>query len=246
MFEQLQEAPSAVWADGRRKALIVCFGGNHEGLSWEKRLRTLDVNFLHLQDSKYRWYMDGADGSAGVWDTARKIKDYHARLPGLPLITLGQSSGGHAALRFGLMLGADLILAFVPQTRFLIPRQLFQDQAPLYPPRDLHDIRPELNATHRDVVIVIGQSETDNPPTQYFLDDLAHLEGVAERENIKIVRWATHTHTVAREMARVGALDDFILKHLDAVAGRSARLATVKDLAVRRFHALTTARQRRW
>lgn len=244
MSEQWQETPSAVWADGRRKALVICFGGNHEGLSWEKRLRALDVNFLHLQDSRYRWYLDGADGSAGVWDTVRKIKEYRARLPGLPLVTLGQSSGGHAALRFGLMLGADLMLAFAPQTRFLIPRAIFERQAPLYPPRDLVDLRPELNATSQKAVIVTGQSEAENPPSQYFLDDLAHLEGIHERENVRIIQWATHTHTVAREMAKVGALDAFILRHIEALVVRANPLTALGSGVVRRLHAVRRPRTR--
>jgi hypothetical protein len=241
-----QDVPTAVWADGKRKALIVCFGGNYEGLSWEKRLRALDVNFLHLQDTRYRWYLDGADGSAGVWDTVRKIKDYQARFPGLPLITLGQSSGGHAALRYGLKLGADLMLAFAPQTHFMIPRPLFEGQAPLYPPRDLFDVRPELNATDQQVVIVVGESEAENPPTQYFLDDLGHLQGVLARVNVKIIRWPTHTHTVAKEMARAGVLDQFVLEHVNAVMGRPLGMATVRNEALRRLRAITPRSGPRW
>ena len=247
MVQQQTDSPDAVWGDGKHPALIVCFSGNHEGLAWEKRLRGLNVNFLHLQDSKYRWYLDGADGSAGVWDTARKIKDYRARLPGMPLITLGQSSGGHAALRFGLLLGADLMLAFAPQTRFLIPRPIYEDQAPLYPPRDLIDIRPALNTTRQRVVIIISKSEAENPPSQYFLDDEAHVEGVEERGNVRIIRHDTHSHTVARDMASAGTLDGFILGHIASVGSASTMpLGKLRNAAVRHFHSAVRPRSKRW
>ncbi len=246
MDQQQAGSPCAVWADGKHPALIVCFGGNHEGLAWETRLRALNVNFLHLQDSRYRWYLEGADGSAGVWDTARKIKDYRARVPGLPLITMGQSSGGHAALRFGLMLGADLMLAFAPQTRFLIPRPIYKDQAPLYPPHDLIDIRPELNATKQRAVIIIGRSEVENPPSQYFLDDEAHLEGIDERENVKVIRQNSHTHTVAREMASAGVLDDFLTRHVASVSEFAMPLGRLGNAAARQLRSTIRPWHKRW
>ena len=247
MVQQQADSPCAVWGDGEHPALVVCFGGNHEGLAWEKRLRALNVNFLHLQDSKYRWYLDGADGSAGVWDTARKIKDYRARLPGMPLITIGQSSGGHAALRYGLLLGADLMLAFAPQTRFLIPRLIYEDQTPLYPPHDLIDIRPELNTTSQRAVIIISQSEIENPPAQYFLDDAAHVEGIQERENIKIIRHSSHSHTVAREMVRAGILDEFLTSHITSVRSASSMpLGRLRNAAVRHFHSAVRPWPKRW
>ena len=237
----------AAWGDGKLKVLVVCFGGNYEGLSWRSRLQALGVNFLHLQDSKFRWYLEGADGAAGPWDTIRKIKDYHSRLPGLPLVTLGQSSGGYAALRYGLLLGADLMIAFAPQTHFLIPRPLFKGQSPLYPPRDLIDVRPDLNATTRRAVLIVGRSEVDNPPTQYFLDDLAHLDGIQPRDNVRIVTQETDTHTVAREMARAGVLDDFLLEHISALKpDRTALLAGLGRAAAGRCRAVLDARRRRW
>ena len=246
MSEGIPEQRQATWAPGEGSAFLVCFGGNHEGLAWERRLCRLGFPFLHVQDSRNRWYLDGADGTVGIWDTVRKIERFRARFPGLPLVTLGQSSGGYAALRYGLILGAEVMVAFAPQTHFLVPRPIYREQASLRPPADLFDIRPDLNQTDRSVVLVVGSSEIDNPPQQFFLDDEAHLDGIVERDNVRIIRTEHTSHTVARALGESGELDLFILDQIGLIGKRGSSSSFLGRLITKAAFQILGMRKPRW
>ncbi len=244
-YEIAGEVKAASWAAGILPALVICFAGNHEALAWEKRLRRLEVHFLHLQDSRGRWYLDGADGSAGFWDTLHKIKRFRATLPGFPVITIGQSSGGYAALRVGSILEADRIIAFAPQTRFVEPRQLYEGQHPIGIPRDLIDIRSAVNTASGEITLIVARSEAENPPSQFFFGDHAHLEGIERRSNVKVSVLDTHNHAVARDLAEAESLDGLILDEVSkAIKHRSAWSKLVSHRP--NWWRLAAARRRGW
>ena len=239
------EVKEASWADGNLPALVICFAGNHEALAWEKRLKRLNVHFLHLQDSRGRWYLDGADGSAGFWDTLHKIRRFRATLPGFPLITMGQSSGGYAALRIGSILEADRIIAFAPQTHFVEPRQLYADQYSIEIPRDLVDVRSSVNAASSEITLIVARSEAGNPPNQFFFDDHAHLDGIERRNNVKVSIIDTDRHAVARDLADTGRLDGLILDEVSEALKRRPAWSRLILGRPKWWH-LAAAGRRRW
>ena len=107
---------------------------------------------------------------------------------------MGQSSGGYAALRVGLILKADQIIAFAPQIRPLQPRPLYKDQNSTGGPSDLIDVRGHVNAARGYITVVVARSEVKNTPSQYFFDDHAHIVGSDQRPNLKVIS-ATHIRT---------------------------------------------------
>jgi pimeloyl-ACP methyl ester carboxylesterase len=75
------------------------------------------VKRMYVRDLYQAWYHRGiprqAKTLAGTADRLKELIDSHDVER---LVTIGNSSGGYAALAFGALLGADTALAFAPQT----------------------------------------------------------------------------------------------------------------------------------
>ena len=92
---------------------VVAFSGlaskNHV-YEWTRSFADLPVNFVGVQDPARRWWQSGTD---------EVLAELRARLNALGtarLIAVGGSAGGFGAIKLGRALGADRIIAFVPQT----------------------------------------------------------------------------------------------------------------------------------
>lgn len=100
---------------------LLAFGGMSAGLSMPpkeffKSLSSDDINIIFIKDFKQCWYQNGLLGKSHDIDTT--IAYLRTIIPKTTktLITLGASAGGYAAIRFGIPLNADRIMAFSPQT----------------------------------------------------------------------------------------------------------------------------------
>lgn len=206
----MTETFEPLFVQGSRPVLVFAFGGRGEGRAWEKRLRELDVAFLHFSDSSARWYLDGADGVSGfpaVLDRCRKARAEHE---GHRVVSLGQSFGGYAALRIGALMPLNAVVAFAPQTHASRHRHIYAEQRNFGPPGDIFDIRPMLAAGDTPVSIHVSRSERDNAPSAYFWDDHSHLVGLQGFPHIEIDTHDFHQHPTALHIARQGQLSDFL------------------------------------
>ena len=100
---------------------LIAFGGMASGLSMPpkeffKSLVHKDLNTVFVRDFKQCWYLKGLLGK--THDVESTIEYLKRTIPDTTdkLATLGASAGGYAAIRFGLALNADHIVAFSPQT----------------------------------------------------------------------------------------------------------------------------------
>jgi pimeloyl-ACP methyl ester carboxylesterase len=110
-------------ADVDSQTLLIAFGGLRGRVDvppFEFLSVTGDfpVKRMFVRDLYQAWYHRGlprqrAKTLVGVADRLREIIDPHGVER---LVTIGNSSGGYAALVFGALLGADTALAFAPQT----------------------------------------------------------------------------------------------------------------------------------
>lgn len=115
-------------AHAKPMARILAFGsmGDNFGMTtteFFKQLQAFDVEVYFFKDFEQIWYMKGLLGlSTDIDSTVAVIR---GMLPddGLPILTLGASSGGFAALLFGRLLGAARTIAFSPQSE--VSRQVF-------------------------------------------------------------------------------------------------------------------------
>jgi tetratricopeptide (TPR) repeat protein len=100
---------------------LLAFGGMSSGLSMPPKeffqsLSSNDINIIFIKDFRQCWYQQGLLGKSEDIDST--ISYLRSIIPKTTdtLITLGASAGGYAAIRFGIPLNANRIIAFSPQT----------------------------------------------------------------------------------------------------------------------------------
>lgn len=106
----------------RNKPLIIAFGGMAGALEippfeFFNLTKKLKVNRIYLRDFSQTWYHSGILGESGNIEDraiylANKIKNSEAN----KVVLFGNSMGGYAAILFGILINADIVHAFVPQT----------------------------------------------------------------------------------------------------------------------------------
>lgn len=102
--------------------IAVCFGGLALGMGmppyeFHKAMAPFQTNTVFVRDLEQCWYHRGIAGHGQTLrEAATSLERILAGVDNTRLVTIGNSSGGYAALLFGHLLGADSVLSFVPQT----------------------------------------------------------------------------------------------------------------------------------
>ncbi len=105
----------------KEKPLLIIFSGFGDFITmpfeFSNITKKLDVNKIYLRDFSRTWYHSGLFGiSKSIDETAfflkRKIDESGAN----KVVVLGNSMGGYAAILFGILIKANIVHAFAPQT----------------------------------------------------------------------------------------------------------------------------------
>lgn len=90
-----------------------------------RRLKKLEavsgraINKLFVRDPSMRWYLAGIEGLGDdVASTAAALREHVDRLQPSAVVTVGQSMGAYAAILYGVLIGADKVVAFGPLSCF--------------------------------------------------------------------------------------------------------------------------------
>ncbi|GLK80398.1 hypothetical protein [Methylopila turkensis] len=204
------------------KANVVVFGGlrSQGGYSipafeFVHTLRELSYNVLFVKDETRRWYNFGLKGfSDSMDDTSAKIgRVINERFGknGLPLITLGNSMGGYAALYFGERLKAQYVLAIVPQTIISVEARTRLDDDRWRP--ELSGFRPQ----HADLRNVLrgGAVKSQIVVGRDCLPDIVQAGNLAGARGVHIDTVEGASHDVTRVWKDKGALVETISGYLD-------------------------------
>lgn len=198
-------------------ALLVSFGGFHEGFTFVGLAARLGVDGVFLRDQRLDWYLGGVrgigDDMAAVCAFLRGVISIRPRRR---VVCIGQSSGGYAALRFALEIGPDAVIAFAPQTRPMTEsraERMSLDGVTLHRPddriADLGRLYRQRQPTF-EVQVHMCESETANPPDVYFWDDGYHLRGLTGVGALEVVRHPCSFHPVAYHLQATGELDRIV------------------------------------
>jgi hypothetical protein len=77
----------------------------------------MDVKRMFVRELQQAWYHRGLPGcGSDLGELASSLRRMMARRRVQRLVLAGSSAGGYAAIVFGTLLGADVVLAFSPQT----------------------------------------------------------------------------------------------------------------------------------
>lgn len=218
MVQMEDSQPGSVLVDIRHSdwPLIISFAGLGDQFQFRNMLATLDVNVIYLRDLKHNWYLNGVPG---VGNTVEEITTFllgkKSQYSFRKIITIGASAGGFAALLFGSRIGADVIMAFSPQTFMDWFHRLF------YWDRRWEDRRREIyagdagNRAYLDLKPVLEKFEGK---VQLFYDKNHRLDNAhAKRVTLKQVAYFNFDeggHTLAKHLKDNGKLIDYIQKAL--------------------------------
>jgi len=128
------------------------------------------------------------------------------------LVVAGNSAGGYAALLFGTLLGADLVLAFAPQTT-IDPKALAEmgdhrwDE--MLAPLIKHGA---LELRWADLRVALPAARRADTRYKVFFDentthDRLHAERLSGLEGARSYRFGRGGHALVRHLRDVGALD---------------------------------------
>ena len=123
-WRELEDPEVSVATDIKKGArtMLIAFGGMRGALGMPPfeflratgRLRTTRI---FVRDLAQAWYHRGIPGlGPTIEDAAAGIRTLLESRPPKRLVVTGTSAGGYAALVFGTLLGADVVLSIVPQT----------------------------------------------------------------------------------------------------------------------------------
>jgi hypothetical protein len=157
---------------------VIGFGGMQlyhpqPDFEWGHALGALPANVLLVRDPAQFWYLHGLpDLAPDLAGTILALRDRLAERGAGPIICVGASTGGYAALLFGALLGAAEVHAFSPMT--VIPSRTLLEVAAYARSANWRLIgkqialrrSPRLAASFRDLRPILA---ADNGRTAYHL-----------------------------------------------------------------------------
>lgn len=198
------------------RTMLVAFGGIHlrSGIppyEFSALTGRAGVKRLYVRDLRQAWYHRGMPGHGDrLMDVAAALREVVARRRVERLVVVGNSAGGYAALVFGTLLGADVVLAFSPQTTLDLESLAQMDDH-----RWDERLQPleDTDAFDRDWIdIARALPAARHAETRYevFFDDThldrAHSERLAGLEGVRLFRFGGGQHELAKALRDTGAL----------------------------------------
>jgi hypothetical protein len=114
--------PLKVEMESESSTLLLAFGGMNQRIGMPpfeffSMAGEIPVKRIFARDLRQAWYHCGVpDGGENLQGVRDHLQELIVRERVERVIVAGASAGGYAALVFGTLLGADVVLAFAPQT----------------------------------------------------------------------------------------------------------------------------------
>jgi hypothetical protein len=203
------------------RSLLVLFGGIAGGVSMPvfeffRLTAGYPARKAFLRDPRRGWYQLGIPG---VGDTAadvrRLLEDLIAASAAERVVMAGASAGGFAALLFGVLCGADEVLAFSPQTFVdAATRGRYHDDRWPEQIANLHATLPGRGAT-LDLLDVLPQTPGKTRLQVHVSSDDAldrlHAARVADRGGVSVIEHDRGGHRLVKTLRDRGILQPLLL-----------------------------------
>ncbi len=168
------------------------------------------MNFFYAKDFYQCWYQRGLLGlTTDVPGTAKYLGDLLAP-DNRSIVTLGMSAGGFASILFGVLLNAQRIVAFGPQTA--LDRRVFKR----FRSTDSRQKDVDLDGPYmdlREVLTAAGPSFTGRIEIHYGANNetdhtaAQHLAGLPQ---VTLIEHGNSEHAIARALRDSGELGDIL------------------------------------
>lgn len=172
----------------------------------------LDVERIYLRDLDRAWYHAGLRGiTENISETALFLQSKIEEIKPKKIVTVGNSMGGYAAILFGVLLKADVVHAFVPNT-------LIDGTAPISYKELLQKLHENYDNTFYDLKKVMEPSGYQGEVNIFydctFPKDTKHANNLANFENVRFHTYEEGKHQVIKILKETGQLKKIILNSL--------------------------------
>lgn len=180
---QIVEMPGAQTA-------VLVFTGGADGMAmplsiFDRYLAALNVTTIYLKDFNRLAYLAGIRSLGGYRETLAALRSLLENLGITRLTAIGNCDGASAAIRYGIELGADRILAFGPSTHFTDGSLSKLDQSRNFKQvrlaktvaPEMTDLKPFLESATHHPQIEIFFKEEDTRENSHALR-ISHIQNV--------------------------------------------------------------------
>lgn len=199
--------------------LLIAFGGIAGALEMPpfeffQIAKNLMINKVFIRDIKQSWYHDGLPGISGnIDETVTYLKELILNHNVGKVVIFGNSMGGYAAILFGILIHADSVHAFAPQT-FLCDPTYIRHKNIIHHILETHDsqyfdLNNLLSASESHVVISIYYDPCDRI-------DNRHAEHVRQHDNVKLLPYEGRGHSIIKSLRDCGELNSILKDSLCA------------------------------
>lgn len=207
------------------RTLLVAFGGMRGQIGMPpfeffRATGSIAVKRLFVRDLLQAWYHRGVPGyGSGIADTAEALRSLIEPEQPERVVVAGNSAGGYAALAFGALLGADVSLAFAPQT-VLDPDVLADWDDHRWDDQLLGLVTDgALDGAWTDLRSALPRAATGSTSYEVHFDesfglDRAHAERLSGVDGVRLHPRAGGAHGIAREMRESGELEAILRQAL--------------------------------
>jgi hypothetical protein len=228
------DMPMSIDTSDPSSTLLIAFGGMRGRIGMPpfeflKLTGEIPVKRVFVRDLRQAWYHAGLPPSGrGLLDVADELRALIAAQKVTRLVVTGNSAGGYAALLFGRLLGADVVLSFAPQTILDLG--------------ELHAMGDHRWDERLGEVTAAGTLDPDwidlrsalpklgSPATtcKVFFDttlaqDRVHAERLEGIEGLRLYRFGRGSHHLVRSLRDCGALARLLREAVSPGAAAEAR-----------------------
>jgi pimeloyl-ACP methyl ester carboxylesterase len=226
------QVPLTVEMDVDSRTLLVAFGGmlgriGTPPFEFFSLAGEIPVKQLFVRDLHQAWYHKGLPGYGTTLESvAESLRELVGRHEVDRLVVAGNSAGGYAALLFGTLLEADVVMCFAPQT--VLDLDVL---AAIGDHRWDHHLKPlvEEDALDRrwvDLGPALARSPRGGTRYEVYFDeslsvDRQHVERLLVLNNLHLYRFGHGRHHLVRALHRSGALARILQRALRAPVGKA-------------------------
>lgn len=220
--------------------LLIAFGGQGGAMGMQPfEFLTITEGFptkrLFVRDLNRAWYHQGIPGGGStIPEMAESLERLIAQHEVDRLVVTGVSGGGYAALAFGTLLGADLAVAFSPQTVLDLNVLATMDDHRFDPRLEELAATNGLDPRWMDLQRVLSGARCADTHYELHFDrtfrpDRLHAECLADLDGAQLHGHEGGGHNIARSLRDAGKLKPVLWRALGAphpdktTAGRDSR-----------------------
>lgn len=205
-------------------AMLIAFGGIKgfraiPPLEFATITRHIPTKKIFLRDFSQSWYQSGLPGQTdSLLATADLLRQHIQQQEIRHLVTVGNSMGGYAALLFGALLKADVILAIAPQT-YLTPLKRLLSLDFRWQPQVSRAQKACPTPTHLDLRAYFEQNPLTCPQAHLYFSggwDALHALNLCGK-GIHLHYRAQGSHNLVRHLRQSGELKEMITQALQEV-----------------------------